>query len=164
MYSSGASSGSVVSLEIQKLLTDIGLLEGGRVVDTVSGDGHDGTQSLTAFDDDQLLLRGGTGEHDLRVVAQNVVQLLTVHVAQFTAVNDGRLGQFLVHIVDGDVESLGDILDRFIAFGDDADGFGDGFGRNRVITGNHDDCQEIKTSTLSSIPHRSGGSVNSASR
>ena len=98
MYSSGASSGSVVSLEIQKLLTDIGLLEGGRVVDTVSGDGHDGTQSLTAFDDNQLLLRGGAGEHDLRVVAQNRVQLLAVQVTQFTAVNDGRFSVTWIHL------------------------------------------------------------------
>ena len=37
--------------------TDVGLLEGGRVVDAVAGDGHDGAETLAALDDDELLLR-----------------------------------------------------------------------------------------------------------
>lgn len=43
--------------------------------------------SLTAFHDDQLLLRGGTGEDDLGVVFQNVVQLLGAQVLQVTPVH-----------------------------------------------------------------------------
>lgn len=36
--------------------TDVGLLERGRVVDTITSDGHDSTQTLATFHDDQLLL------------------------------------------------------------------------------------------------------------
>ena len=48
-------------------LTDVCLLESGRVVDTVARDGHDATHPLEAFDDHQLLLRRRAGEHHFRV-------------------------------------------------------------------------------------------------
>lgn len=47
--------------------TDIGLLEGGRVVDSVSRHRHDGSESLATLYDDQLLLWGRAGKHDFRV-------------------------------------------------------------------------------------------------
>jgi len=60
--------------------TDVGLLEGRRVVDAVSGDGDDGTLPLTAFDDNELLLRRRAREHDLGVVADHQVYLRRRHV------------------------------------------------------------------------------------
>ena len=39
-----------------------------------------------------------------------------------------------------DVEATSDVFDRLILLGDDTDGFGDGFGSDGVVTGNHDDC------------------------
>lgn len=47
--------------------TDISLLQSGGVVDTITGHSYDGTEALATFDDDQLLLRGGTGEYDFSV-------------------------------------------------------------------------------------------------
>ena len=120
-------------------ITDIGLLESGRIVDTVAGDSDDSAEALAAFDDDELLLGRGAGEHDLGVVAEDVVQLVASELAQFSTVDDGRLGQALVHLLDGDVEPGCDVVHRLVAFGDDADRLGDGLGRDGVITGHHDD-------------------------
>ena len=47
--------------------TDIGSFQGGRVVDAVTGDGHNRSESLETFDDDQFLLRRSSRENDFRV-------------------------------------------------------------------------------------------------
>lgn len=47
---------------------------------------------LAAFHDDELLLRGGPGEHDLRVVLEDVIQLLGGHVLQVGPVHHAGLG------------------------------------------------------------------------
>lgn len=43
-----------------------------------------------------------------------------------------------VNLAQGDVQPLGDVLDRLIALGDDAHTFGDGFGRDGVVSCDHD--------------------------
>lgn len=48
--------------------------------------------SLAAFHNDELLLRRGPGKHDLRVVLQNVIQLLGSHVLQITSMYHAGLG------------------------------------------------------------------------
>lgn len=48
--------------------------------------------SLAAFHNDQLLLRRGPGKHDLRVVLENVIQLLGGHVLQVASVYHAGLG------------------------------------------------------------------------
>ena len=130
--------------EREKINTDIGFLQGGRVVDTVTSDSDDGSEPLATLDNDELLLGWRAGKDDLRVVAQYVVQVVAVHVTQFSSVNDGRLGQPLVHLFDGDVEPLGHVLHRFVTLRDDSDGFGDGFGSDGVVSGHHDDWAETR--------------------
>jgi hypothetical protein len=39
-------------------------VEGGGIVDAVTGDGHDGSEPLAAFDDRQFLLGGNTGQNN----------------------------------------------------------------------------------------------------
>uniref|UniRef100_A0A915HIA4 Uncharacterized protein n=1 Tax=Romanomermis culicivorax TaxID=13658 RepID=A0A915HIA4_ROMCU len=53
------------------------------IVHAVAGDGHDGALALTAFNDDQLLLRRRTGEDDFVVINQNFVQIGVGHLTQF---------------------------------------------------------------------------------
>jgi len=53
------------------ILTDVGLLQGRRVVDAVTGDRDDGALTLTALNDDELLLRRCSSEDDLGVFGQN---------------------------------------------------------------------------------------------
>ena len=67
--------------KVQKA-TDVGLLESGRVVDTISSDSHDGSLPLTTLHDDQLLLRRGPCEHDFFVVLEDLVNVLLFHVLQ----------------------------------------------------------------------------------
>ena len=55
--------------------TNIGLLEGRRIVDTIASDSHDGSQALATLYDDQFLLGRGTREHDLRVVPKEVEEV-----------------------------------------------------------------------------------------
>jgi len=49
-------------------LTNISLLQGRRVVDTVTSYSHNGTHALAALNNDQFLLGRSTGEHNLSVV------------------------------------------------------------------------------------------------
>ena len=77
---------------MESVLTNIGLLEGRGVVDTITGHGHNGTATLAALHDDQLLLRGGTGKDNLCVVGQDVVQLLRGDVTQLGTVHHDGLG------------------------------------------------------------------------
>lgn len=44
--------------------------------------------SLTAFDDDELLLRRRAGEHNFGVIPENLVQLVGVQFPEFGSVND----------------------------------------------------------------------------
>lgn len=73
-------------------LTDVGLLEGRGVVDAVSCHGDDVVETLTTLDDDELLLRGGSGEDDLFVVGQNVIQLLFTQIFKITSSYNDSLG------------------------------------------------------------------------
>lgn len=82
-----------------KLQTNISLLEGRRVVDTVTSDGHDGSLSLTALYNDQLLLWGGTCKHDLGVVIEDLVNLEWGHVSQVAAVDNTSLRLTVTYIV-----------------------------------------------------------------
>uniref|UniRef100_A0A915KDR6 Uncharacterized protein n=1 Tax=Romanomermis culicivorax TaxID=13658 RepID=A0A915KDR6_ROMCU len=64
-----------------------------RIVDSVTGDGDDGTATLAPFDNHQLLLGRRAGEHDFLVCGQNNVQLIGRHVAELGAVNDASGGR-----------------------------------------------------------------------
>ena len=84
----------MIEREIESYVrTDIGFLQSGRVVDTVSSYGDNGSSALTTFDDDQLLLRWRAGKDDLRVGRGQFTQLTTV--------NDGRFGVSGIDSVDG---------------------------------------------------------------
>lgn len=68
--------------------TDVGLFQSGRIVHTVAGHSHDGALALTAFNDDEFLLGGGTGKDNLCMVSKNVINLGRGHVTQIGAVDD----------------------------------------------------------------------------
>uniref|UniRef100_A0A480H9S2 Sodium/potassium-transporting ATPase subunit alpha-1 n=1 Tax=Sus scrofa TaxID=9823 RepID=A0A480H9S2_PIG len=121
---------------------DVCLLQSGRVIDTVASHGHDGALSLAAFHNDELLLRRRPGKHDLRVVLQDVIQLLRGHVFQIASMDHAGLGIPGVHLAHWDVEAGSDVFDRFIAFRDDAHTFGNGFGCDGMIAGDHDDLRQ----------------------
>ena len=73
-------------------LTNIGLFESGRVVDTVASDGDDGTQILATLDDDEFLLRRRPGKDNLRMKLQDIVYLPRGHLLQLTTVNHSLFG------------------------------------------------------------------------
>lgn len=50
--------------------------------------GDNRAHSLAAFDNDELLLRRGTGEHNFGVVPENLVQLVGVEFPEFGSVDD----------------------------------------------------------------------------
>ena len=70
---------------------------------------------------------------------ENMGDLCIRHFLEILSVNDTGPSQLGVNFVDGDVEAVGDFFDRFASFGDDTDGASDGFGRDWVISRNHDD-------------------------
>lgn len=72
--------------------TDVSLFQSRGVVDTISSHGHDLPLALATFHDDQFLLWRGTGEHNLRVVAENLIDLGRGHVTKVTAVDNSSLG------------------------------------------------------------------------
>ena len=131
----------MIEREIESYVrTDIGFLQSGRVVDTVSSYGDNGSSALTTFDDDQLLLRWRAGKDDLRVGRGQFTQLTTV--------NDGRFGVSGIDSVDGNVKTFGNVFHRLALFGNDADRSGNSFGSDGVVTSNHYDCKYQHTFVL----------------
>jgi len=133
--------------------TDVGLLEGGRVVDTVSGDSHDGAAALTAFDDFQFLLRRRSGKDDLGVVSQDVIQFFFTEFLQLGSTDDGSLCVARVDLTDWNAKFFGQIFDGLVAFGNDADRFGNGFGSDGVISGDHDDFDSGRAAHGNGVGH-----------
>ena len=78
--------------------TDVSLLERGRVIDAVSGDGDDRAVTLTTFHYDELLLRRRAREHDLGVVAEQLVYACRRHVSQVAAVYHACLRLSVAHV------------------------------------------------------------------
>ena len=72
--------------------TNISLLQGRRVVDAISSHSHNLSLSLATLNDDQFLLGGSTCEHNLRVVAKNLVNLGRGHVTKVTTMDNSSLG------------------------------------------------------------------------
>ena len=60
-------------------------------------------------------------------------------VTKLSTVDDGGGGFTLVNLVDVASSLLGNVLDGVVTLGDDADGLGNGFGCDGMITGDHDD-------------------------
>lgn len=56
--------------------SNVRLLQGGRVVDTITSYGNNGSHALATFHNDQLLLGRGTGKHDLSVVSGKNMNVL----------------------------------------------------------------------------------------
>lgn len=71
--------------------TNVSLLEGRGVVDTITCHSHNLSLPLATLHNDKLLLGGGSGKHDLRVVPQNLINLGRGHVTEVTAVDNSSL-------------------------------------------------------------------------
>merc|ERR1719394_1383936 len=119
--------------------SNISLLESRRIIDTVSGDGHNGSHPLTTLNNDQLLLGRGSGEDNLSVVHQDFINLLLGHFLDLSSVDNTGTGVSGVDILDIDSLLLGNILDGVGVSGDDSDVLGDGLGGDGMISGDHDD-------------------------
>jgi hypothetical protein len=127
--------------EFARQLTNIGLLQGRRIVDTITSDSHNGSHALATLNNDQLLLGRGTGEHNLSVVPEDFIEMVGAKFTQFGAVDDSGLGFTRVDLGHGDVQTLSNIFNSFVALGDDSDGLGNSLGSDRVITSNHDNLK-----------------------
>jgi len=130
--------------------TDVGLLDGRGVVDTVTSDSDDVTEFLAGGDDEELLGGGGSGKDDLGLADPvhdftsllNFVVIETflggVNVSQVLSVDNNRLSHAesftVIHVgvslLDGVVLELG--------LGDDVDLVGNGGGSGLLVTSDHD--------------------------
>ena len=106
---------------------DVSGLEGGRVVDAVSGHGHHGSPGLERLDDPHLVLRGNPGEYG--VFKNMPAQLLLAHGVQLGA------------------------GERAVLAPKDSQFLGDGPGGDNVIPGDH----HREDSRLLAFPYRSLG-------
>lgn len=64
--------------------TNIGLLEGRGVVDTISCYSYNLSSSLTTLHNNQLLLGRSTGKYNLAMISQNTINIIGCHVSQIT--------------------------------------------------------------------------------
>merc|ERR1712131_196501 len=119
--------------------TNIGLLEGGRVVDTITSDGDNLTSALATIDNDQLLLWRSTSKNNFFVVTENIINVGFGKVTQLGTVNNGGSGLALVNLGDVDSSLLGNVLNGVVTLGDNTDGFSNGFSSDWMITSDHDD-------------------------
>lgn len=130
-------------------------------------------QPLAALHNDELLLWGGPGKDDLRVIPQDIVDLLLTQILQVGAVDHTCFGvpshterralssavidhySYVlfshkhrlpgVHLADGDVKTSCNVFHRFIALGDDPHSFCNSFGCDWMISGNHNDLVIAET-------------------
>jgi hypothetical protein len=139
------------------MLTDIGTLERGRIVDTVTSDGNDMALTLESFHDHQLLLRRRARKHNLSVVIEDFLQLVLGHVTQIRSVNNGSLGITKlfempknnwgiiivprVHLFNRDVSAQSDILYGLRSLRDDTDRLSNSLGSDRVVSSKHYDLK-----------------------
>ena len=70
--------------------TDISLLDGWRVVNTISRDGDHVALALTRLDDEQLLCGDRARKHDVLVVQNHVVKLHERHIGQVCTMHHDR--------------------------------------------------------------------------
>jgi len=128
--------------------SNIGLLDGRRVVDTIASDSDDVASLLAGIDNEQFLRRSGSGEHDFGL-GNPVLEELSldgVHVVEFF------LGQMLfgeqVSVDDnsstffpsfGFVHALAEVVEFLLRVLDDVDFVGDGSSSGGLISGDHDD-------------------------
>merc|ERR1719188_213732 len=119
--------------------SNVSLLESRRVIDTISSDGNNGSHSLTTLDNDQLLLGRGSGEDNLSVVHQDLINLLLGHLLDLSSVDDASSGISGVDVLDIDSLLLGNVLDSVGVSGDDSDVLCDGLGGDGMVSGDHDD-------------------------
>lgn len=81
-----------------------------------TGHSDDSAHSLAAFDDDELLLRRGTGEHNFGVVPEDLVQLVGVQFPEFGSVDDGGFGLARIDFGYGDIQPLSNVLDGLVTW------------------------------------------------
>merc|ERR550534_3462114 len=140
--------------------TDVSLLQGRRVVDTISGDGNDGAHPLATLHNNQLLLGRSSSEDNLVVVHQDLVKVLVLHVLDLASVDDGGSRLPGVDVLHTAVPPGSDVLHSFLALGDDSHGSSDGFGSDRVVAGHHDDLDASRSALEHSIRNSSSWGID----
>merc|ERR550534_3550920 len=140
--------------------TDVGLLQGGRVIDTISGDSNDGAHPLATLHNNQLLLRRSSGKDDLVVVHQDLVEVLVLHVLDLASVDDGGPRLPGVDVLHTAVPPGCNVLDGFLALRDDSHGSSDGFSSDRVVAGHHDDLGTKRSALEHSIRNSSSWGID----
>ena len=91
---------------------------------------------------------------------EDVIELVAGHVPQFDTVHDSSLGLAGVYLLDGNVESVGDVLHGLIAFTDDTDGLGDGLGSDGMVTSNHDNLDTGRSALGNGVGDSSSGGID----
>merc|ERR1711881_187204 len=140
--------------------TNIGSLQSRGIVDTITSYSYDSTLTLTALDNDELLLRGSTGKHDLSVVTDNGVEVLFGNGTEVGSMDDGCFSLASINLVKGNVESGCNILNGVISFGDDTNTFSNSFSSNWMITSNHDDLDTSTSAFSNSVWDSSSWGIN----
>ena len=81
-----------------------------------TGYSDDSTHSLAAFDDDELLLWRGTGEHNFGVVPEDLVQGVGVQFPEFGSVDDGGFRLAGIDFGYRDIQPLSNVLDGLVTW------------------------------------------------
>lgn len=85
-----------------------------QVASKLTGHSDNRTHSLTAFDDDELLLRRGTGEHNFGVVPENLVQLIGVQFPEFGSMDDRGFSLARIYFGHRDIQPLRNVLNGLV--------------------------------------------------
>mmetsp|Transcript_16292 Transcript_16292/g.43674 ORF Transcript_16292/g.43674 Transcript_16292/m.43674 type:complete len:459 (+) Transcript_16292:1121-2497(+) len=141
--------------------TDVPLLEGGRVVHTVAGDGHDLVETLAVLHDDQLLLRRGTGKHDL-FVGKHAIPVGLDQILDLPPRHHDGAALGGINILDGDAAGLCKVLAGGV--GDDLHLLGDGLGSVGVITRDHNDLNPGLLAGAHGVRHGLTGRIQQRSK
>merc|ERR1719431_2002757 len=140
--------------------SDISFLEGRGVVNTVTCHSNNGTHTLAALDNNQLLLWRSSGEDDLGVVHQDFINLLLTQVFQLSSVNNSSSGISWVDIRDRTTCSGSDVLNSLSSLRNNSNRPGNSLGSDGMVSGNHDDLDTSRAALEDSVRYSSSWRIN----
>merc|ERR1719315_465739 len=140
--------------------SNISFLESRRIVYTVTCHGNNGTHTLATLDNDQLLLWGSSGEHDLSVVHQDFVNLLLTEVFQLSSVNNGSSSISWVDVLDITSCPGSDVFNSLGSLRNDSNRPGNSLGSDGMVSSNHNDLDTSRAALEDSVRYSSSWRVN----
>merc|ERR1719312_273427 len=140
--------------------SDISFLKSRGVVHTVACHSNNGAHALATLDNDQFLLWGSSGEHDLGVIHQDLVYLLLAQILQLSSMNNSSSSISWVDVRHGMSSSGSDVLDSLSSLRNNSNRPGNSLCSDGMVSSNHDNLNTSRAAFQDSVGYGSSGRIN----